>query len=104
MRNLLLIALGLMIAARAPAAHAQSTPRNLDLESGDSSITSPRPLEPRALENLVAFTRLLGYVRYFHPSSEAARTDWNEFSISGVRAVESATNALDLLNALNDLK
>lgn len=32
----------------------------------------PRPLTARGLENLVAFTRLLGYVRHFHPGDQAA--------------------------------
>lgn len=103
MRNLLLVALGLMIAAGAPRVHAQSRAGNLDLQSGDSPATSPRPLEHRALENLVAFTRLFGYVRYFHPSSEAARSDWNEMAVSGVCAVESAATAAELVSALNDL-
>ncbi|PYQ68039.1 MAG: hypothetical protein DMF53_00750, partial [Acidobacteria bacterium] len=31
-----------------------------------------RPLEGRGLDNLIAFTRLFGYVRYFHPSDQAA--------------------------------
>src|SRR5262249_9224034 len=35
----------------------------------------PRPAEGRALENLMALARLLGYVRYFHPSDEAATAD-----------------------------
>ncbi|MCH8150238.1 MAG: hypothetical protein IH987_20040 [Planctomycetes bacterium] len=51
----------------------------------------------------MAFTRLLGYVRYFHPSSEAARTDWNAFTVSGVRAVEPAATAAELVSALDDL-
>lgn len=51
----------------------------------------PRALAGRGLENLVAFTRLLGYVRFFHPSDEAAQTDWGAFAIAGVRAIEGAT-------------
>src|SRR6185295_10626140 len=39
----------------------------------------PRPLTARGLENLVAFTRLLGYVRHLHPSDEGADADWNSF-------------------------
>jgi hypothetical protein len=36
---------------------------------------SRRPLTGRALANLIACTRLLGYVRDFHPSDEAAAAD-----------------------------
>lgn len=104
MHKFLLVALGLMMAAGASTLHAQSPPGNLGWQSGDSPITSPRPLESRALDNLVAFTRLFGYVRYFHPSSEAVHTDWNEFAVSGARAVEPAATAADLVAALNGLE
>jgi hypothetical protein len=50
-----------------------------------------RPLAGRGRENLEAFARLLGYVRHFHPSDEAAATDWDTFAISGVRRAEGAT-------------
>lgn len=63
----------------------------------------PRPLEQRGLENLVAFTRLLGYVRHFHPSDEAAATDWDDFAIRGVREVESANVPDELAATLRAL-
>ncbi len=63
----------------------------------------PRPLEGRALENLVAFTKLLGYLRYFHPSDEAADADWNGLAVSGVRAVEPARDPRELARQLEEL-
>lgn len=57
----------------------------------------------RPLENLVAFTRLLGYLRHFHPSDEAAAADWEGFAIRGVRAVEGAQDADDLVQRLQAL-
>jgi C-terminal processing protease CtpA/Prc len=60
----------------------------------------PRPLSARGLENLVAFTRLLGYVRHFHPSDEAASTDWNIFAVDGVKAIEDANDEGDLARKL----
>jgi C-terminal processing protease CtpA/Prc len=62
-----------------------------------------RALTSRGLENLVAFTRLLGYVRHFHPSDEAAATDWNTFAVKGVQLVEDAQNAADLAHKLEDI-
>lgn len=62
-----------------------------------------RPLSPRGAENLAAFARLLGYVRYFHPSDPSAATDWNAFAWSGVRAVESAPDAARLAAVLDSL-
>ena len=40
------------------------------------AVAGDAPLSPRGLENLIAFTRLLGYIRHFHPSDQAAATDW----------------------------
>jgi hypothetical protein len=62
-----------------------------------------RALTSRGLENLVAFTRLLGYVRHFHPSDEAAATDWNTFAVKGVQLVEDAQNPADLARKLEDI-
>jgi hypothetical protein len=61
-----------------------------------NSEKNPVALEGRALDNLIAFTRLYGYVRYFHPSDEASQIDWDKFAMDGVLFVEDApdTNAL----------
>ncbi|HZJ66985.1 MAG TPA: hypothetical protein VFD36_25945, partial [Kofleriaceae bacterium] len=67
-----------------------------DAGAGDEP---PRPLEGRALDNVVAFARLYGIVRYFHPGDEAAALDadaWERFVVRGVRAVESAADAAAL--------
>ncbi len=57
----------------------------------------------RGLANLVAFSKLLGYVRFFHPSDEAAATDWNAFAVAGVRAVERAADATRLATLLDSI-
>jgi len=62
-----------------------------------------RPLRGRALDNLVAFTKLLGYVRYFHPSEEAAKMNWERFAIEGVQVVEEAKSPAELAQALEKL-
>jgi hypothetical protein len=48
----------------------------------------PRPLTERALTSLVAFARLLGYVRYFHPSDQAAAADWGAFAAAAVAELD----------------
>ncbi|HEY1381550.1 MAG TPA: S41 family peptidase [Gemmataceae bacterium] len=63
----------------------------------------PRPLAGRGLENLTALARLLGYVRYFHPSDEAAAADWDRFAIEAVNVVEPATSAENLAGRLREL-
>jgi len=35
------------------------------------------------IENLRAFAKLYGYVKYFHPSDEAAALDWERFAVMG---------------------
>ena len=62
-----------------------------------------RPLTDSGLANVEAFARLLGYVRHFHPSDQAAATDWNTFAVEGVRQVEGATSPEDLARRLESV-
>lgn len=64
---------------------------------------SSRPLTHQELKNLVAFTKLFGYVRYFHPSDGAAALDWNKFAIYGVNEVCRAKDREDLIVELRRL-
>jgi hypothetical protein len=66
-------------------------------------VGAAQPLGDRALMNVVAFARLLGYVRHFHPSDEAAQTDWNAFAVEGMRAVEGAATVDALRRELDRL-
>jgi C-terminal processing protease CtpA/Prc len=52
--------------------------------------------QQRTIGNLHAFSRLYGFVRFFHPSDEAAATDWARFAIYGAGRVKGAesTDAL----------
>lgn len=43
----------------------------------------------RNVNNIVAFCKLYGYVRYFHPSDEASQIDWDKFAVLGVNAVKN---------------
>ncbi len=61
------------------------------------------PLTPQGLDNLVAFTRLLGYVRHFYPGDEAAATNWDAFAVEGIRIVETAETPADLAQKLETL-
>jgi C-terminal processing protease CtpA/Prc len=72
---------------------------------GDAGVGNEpaRPLTGRGLDNLMAFTRLLGDVRYFHPSDQAESADWNAFALAGVQRVENAADAATLARTLDDL-
>ncbi len=62
-----------------------------------------RPLGARGLENLVAFARLAGLVRYFHPSDQAANADWNRVVLAGVESAEQASGPEELAHILTTL-
>ena len=63
-------------------------------------IEEPRPLSDMGLENIVAFAKLAGYVRYFHPSDQASQVDWETFLIQGARQVEDAASPQELASRL----
>lgn len=55
------------------------------------------------LKNIETFNRVYGYVRYFHPSDEAATLDWNTFASYGSKKVENCKNSTELHRTLMDL-
>lgn len=66
----------------------------------------PHPLTDQGLTNLTALTRLIGYVRFFHPSDQVAgltNADWDAVAMAGVERVEAARNPDELAAALSSL-
>jgi hypothetical protein len=59
--------------------------------------------EDRAVENLAAFARVYGYVRFFHPTEAAARIDWDQLAMVGAEAVREARDDAALRLALREL-
>ena len=55
------------------------------------------------VENLSAFARLYGYVRYFHPSDEAAELDWEAFAAYGATRVKDSRSSEELRETLMEL-
>jgi len=55
------------------------------------------------IKNLESFTKVYGYVRYFHPSDEASKIDWDKFAIYGCKEVENCKNSEELVKTLNAL-
>jgi len=60
-------------------------------------------LSPQQQKDLTAFTRLYGYIRYFHPSDEAAELDWDNFAIYGAKKVMEARDDRQLITILQGL-
>lgn len=67
-----------------------------------SPVARPSPATTD-LEELHAFARLYGYVRFFHPSDEAAALDWDGFAIHGVQQVTAARTRDELVQTLEAL-
>lgn len=55
------------------------------------------------IENLKTFAKVYGYVKYFHPSDEAAEIDWTTFVIYGADKVEKCKSKEDLVATLQIL-
>ena len=64
------------------------------------SAARAAPPELQELENLRAFARLYGVLRFFHPSDEAAALDWNRYAVLGVARVRVARDSAELEAAL----
>ena len=65
--------------------------------------TAPAPGPSREVENVAAFARLYGVVRFFYPSDVAAELDWNRFAVHGVARVRAARGSTELATALKRL-
>jgi len=69
----------------------------------DLSCRPSGPAGDRSVQNVRAFAKLFGYVRYFHPSDEAAALDWDAFAIHGAGLVKEAKSTRALGKALRGL-
>lgn len=65
------------------------------------TVQSPSP--EQQVENIKAFTRIYGYVRYFHPSDEAEQIDWMKFAMYGTEYVLQAKDNNELKGKLEKL-
>jgi C-terminal processing protease CtpA/Prc len=76
----------------------------LEAIPGSRIVNEPgRAFGQRGLENVMAFARLYGYVRYFHPSDEAATVNWHQFVVNNISQVEKARNSGELATSLQAL-
>jgi hypothetical protein len=63
----------------------------------------PKELTKTEMNNLVAFAKLYGYVRFFHPSNQALKTDWDYFAVKGIKEIEQAKDSVELFSILQKL-
>jgi hypothetical protein len=60
----------------------------------------PFPVYEKEMDNIMAFMRMYGYIRYFHPSDQSIGIDWERFVINGIDYVEKVDKPIELANAL----
>ncbi|MBN2431001.1 MAG: peptidase S41 [Acidobacteria bacterium] len=68
-----------------------------------ASLPAAASAPSREIQNLRAFAKLYGYVRFFHPSDEASAIDWDRFAIHGAARVKAAADDQELQQALDEL-
>jgi hypothetical protein len=71
----------------------------LSLCTDGREITS----ESQEIQNFKAFAKLYGYVKYFHPSDQASRIDWEKFAVQGTEKVKNARDNEELKAILEEL-
>ena len=55
------------------------------------------------IDNLITFAKAYGYVKYFHPSDEAANIDWNSFAAYGAEEILKCTDQDEVVATLDKL-
>jgi len=90
---------GVLVFAPAIAAVKSVTIEEGELKTAEAP---PAPLSDRGLANVRAFAQMYGQVKYFHPSDEAFRADWNLIAAEGARRAEQCADAAELARTLTD--
>jgi hypothetical protein len=55
------------------------------------------------LDNVQAFTRAYGVIRFFYPGDAAANADWNRLAVDGVARIRTARDSSALAARLRDI-
>lgn len=59
-------------------------------------------LTSKKCDEILSFAKLYGYVKYFHPSDEAAELDWDAFAVYGIQRI-LVSNGKDINDILKEL-
>jgi hypothetical protein len=68
---------------------------------GPSPAAQPAALPDLVKQRLVTMARALGLVRYFHPSDQSARVNWDDFSVRAFESVLKAPTTIPLQEILS---
>ncbi len=91
-------------AACSPAVQAPP-PAEVEVRRAPAVEVDPerRPLTEAEIDAFVAFTRLYGYVRFFHPSDGALVNDWDALAVKGAAMLDGPKDPKELARALTEL-
>jgi len=67
------------------------------------NVFSQEKINTIKINNLKAFAKLYGYVRFFHPSDEASQINWDNFALYGVKEILTLQSESELLEKLETL-
>lgn len=88
------------VASEAEIAKSRARLPRLQPMEGDIAAS---PLSKQGVQNLAAFARLSGLVRWFHPSDQAFVADWDAIVISAIPLIEAAQDPDELAQVLRDI-
>jgi C-terminal processing protease CtpA/Prc len=57
------------------------------LDSSEVHIDKPAPLSTQQTMALIDFAKVYGVIRYFYPSDQAKKTNWDNFAFYGVKSI-----------------
>jgi C-terminal processing protease CtpA/Prc len=72
----------------------------------DVNIPSTEPASPLneiGLDNIKAFIKLVGYIRYFYPGSELQNINWNKLIYNGIKTIENKPDSETLIESLKKI-
>jgi len=76
---------------------------DLELLLTNDNVLLDNIADEKKIENLKTFAKAYGYVKYFHPSDEAAHIDWNSFAIYGAEQIKKCSSQQEVVSTLNQL-
>ncbi len=97
------IALGFMVAGSGGSEGFVEDVRLSVIGAASEGNAPPGALDVATLERVVAFVRLSGVVRYFHPSDAAIVAEWLAFDVRGIDEALKASSAEDLASRISAL-
>ncbi|TYS51047.1 S41 family peptidase [Bacillus infantis] len=72
-------------------------------KENENEVVIKEVSEERVLNNASSFAKIYGYIRFYHPSDENEKVDWDKFAVYGLEKVKSSKNDKDLIQNLNEL-